>query len=358
MTTFESRAELVADNLNDLNLGRIIPPALDDLRAADERVAGQVQAVRDADKTPRTDEQFADLAGQIVSGKIKADTAIRRIAGAAGAKYMPGQPRRSRLDRLAAAVETAARAAEDRAEFSPAALRRSVVPEVRARLQAVADDMLSTMKAAPAIVRDKLAEVYSGSGYVTRYGQPSGMSGAMEWIAPGNDFRSVRPDHLQAVQELQASWSVLSPSSFDPLFWLGTGQVAQRNSMNEYTGGAAGAFEHFDPSLLLVGGDGIDYIAAGLRLDFLVAAGIVDDFDVLANPFDEDAEAYGDRVQRAAQFDMYINEKRHLRAIENGAVLVRDQEHHQDMQRRTEATQLDQVELFRRELLGSGRSNG
>lgn len=354
---FAARAEEVAFNLADLQIGRIVPPALDDLVAADERVAGQVQAVRDADTTPTGADALAALAGEVVAGKVKPETAIKRLNGAASLRTLPGNPRRSRVDLLAGHVETAARAAEDRPEWSPTSLRRSVVPEVRSRLQKVADDMLSTMNAAPAIVREKVGEVRDFSGYEIGYGQPGGMAGALDWIAPTGDLRAVDPDELKAVQRLQAAWSVLSPSSFDAFWWLGTGQAAQRDSMNEYVGAAGAAFDHFDPALLVVGGEAVDYVAAGLRLDYLVAAGIVTEFSVVADPFGDDVEEWRARVRRAEQFDLYINEKRHLRDI-NGAVLVRDQAHLQDMHARTETPRTGQVELFRRHLLGSGRVNG
>ncbi|PMC61246.1 hypothetical protein CJ204_11940 [Corynebacterium xerosis] len=109
MTThFTARATTVADSLAGLGLGSIVPPEYDHLAEADARVEDAVDRVR-AGLT--TDVDLDSLAADLVAGRIKPETAAKRLNTPAGARVS------NLLDR----VRSAAVAAEDRDEWTPTA---------------------------------------------------------------------------------------------------------------------------------------------------------------------------------------------------------------------------------------------
>lgn len=311
MTTFTARATVVADNLADLGLGAIVPPERDNLAAADARVEDAVAKVVNG---LAGEPDYPTLASQIVGGTLTPAKAAAKLTGPTGA----------RVQSLAAAVRAAAVAAADRPEWSPAALRRSVAPVVGQRLRQTADDMQDTLKALPAVVRDRLTAVTEGQ-YGTHYG-PFGsdqLAGALKWLTPNGDLSSVRPADLAAVQAAQAAWSWHNGAAdaFGPLYWLGTGTDASRNWSNEYTGAAGDAAATFTPALLLVDGEAVDYVAAGIPLTYAVAAGLVTEFAPIGDPFGDDSDEYTRRVERLTAFTEWRDAYRNLNLAEAGHLL-------------------------------------
>lgn len=343
MGTFTDRATEVAENLRYVGLGAFVPTAYDELAAADARVDDTVDRVR-AGLSPAVNVD--ELAADLVAGRIKPETAGKRLQAPAGA----------RVQSLLDAVRAAAVAAEDRPEFSPAALRRSVAPEVTARLQRTADDMLTTLAALPAVVRDHLTAVTEGDS--VHYGPlPSDqLAGALKWLAPSGDLAAVRPADLAAVQAAQAAWSwhASADNAFGPLYLLGTGVDASRNWSNEYTGAAGDAAATFAPALLLVGGDDVDYVAAGMPLTYLVAAELVTEFAPIGDPFGEDAGEYAARVERLTAFRTWRDAYRNLNMSEAshllGAPSSRDRAR---LRARLHKPKHLQVEAFRAEYAGA-----
>lgn len=339
MTThFTARATTVADNLNGLNLGAVVPTAYPTLAEADARVEAAVEKVVNG---LAGEPDYPTLAAALVDGSLTPAKAGAKLTGPTGA----------RVQNLAAAVRSAAVAAEDRDEFSPAALRASVVPIVRERLRQTADDMLSSIAGLPAVAKAKLAEVVD-TGYGPAYGPLTAdqLDGLLDVVAPGG-LSTVRPDDLAAVQRAQAAWSWWNGSAdaFGPLFWLGTGREVRRGwDTTEVTGDGATEAEQFDPAVLLVAGDAVDYVAAGVPLGFAVASGLVTEFDVVADPFGEDRDAYTERVERFTAFRAWRDAYRTLN-MSGAAGLIGgpDQRSRAALKRRAELPKLAQVEQFR-----------
>jgi hypothetical protein len=300
MTTFTRRSDAVTEHLADLGLGAFVPTAYDDLAAADRSVDDTVDRVR-AGLSPAVNVD--ELAADLVAGRLKPETAGKRLQAPAGA----------RVQSLLDAVRAAAVAAADRPEWSPAALRRGVAPVVGQRLRQTADDMLATVAALPAVVRDRLTAVTEGQ-YGTHYGplQSDALAGALKWLTPNGDLSSVRPADLAAASAADA---------FGPLYWLGTGVDASRNWSNEYIGAAGDAAATFAPALLLVDGDDVDLVAAGIPLTYAVAAGLVTEFAPIGDPFGGDHDVYTERVERARQFTEWRDAYRNLNMSEAGHLL-------------------------------------
>ncbi|AEK37658.1 hypothetical protein CVAR_2313 [Corynebacterium variabile DSM 44702] len=338
MSTFTTRATVVADNLAGLGLGSIVPTAYDEMSAADARVEAAVDRVR-AGLT--TDVDLDSLAADLVAGKVTPSAAGKKLMGPAGA----------RVSNLVEKVREHAVAAEDRDEWSPAALRRSCVEVVGQRLQRTAEDMLTSIEALPSVAKAKLAEVVDTS-YGPAYGPLTAdqLAGLLDVVAPGG-LSTVRPDQLAAVQRAQAAWSWWNGSAdaFGPLWYLSTGREVRRGwDTNDVTGDGAAEAEQFDPALLLVDGDAVDYVAAGVPLAFAVASGLVESFDVLADPFGEDAEAYQARVARLTALTQWRDSYRTLN-MSGAAGLIGgpDQRSRAALRRRAELPKLDQVAAFR-----------
>lgn len=342
MTThFTARATTVTAKLADLNLGAITPGAYGELSAADACVENAVAKVVNG---LAGEPDYPTLASQIVDGTLTPAKAGAKLTGPTGA----------RVQSLVAAVRAAAVAAEDRDEFSPAALRRSCVEVVRERLQRTAEDMLATIAGLPSVAKAKLAEVRQGYDGTTAYGPLTAdqLVGLLDVVAPGG-LSTVRPDQLAAVQAAQAAWSWWNTAhtAFEPLYWLGTSREVRRSwDTNDVTGDGAAEAGQFDPALLLVGGEAVDYVAAGVPLTYLVAAGLVTEFDVVADPFGtgEDAEAYRERVARVEQFRQWRDEYRD--SISSGAAGLLggpDRRSRDELKRRAELPKLDQVREFR-----------
>ena len=334
MTTFTDRATSVAENLRYLGLGVITPGAHDDLAAADRRVEDAVAKVVNG---LAGEPDYPTLAAALVDGSLTPAKAGAKLTGPTGA----------RVQSLVAAVRAAAVAAEDRAEFSPASLRRSVVPIVRARLKCTADDMLSSIAGLPGVARDHLTQVIEGD--TVHYG-PLGsdqLADALKWLTPNGDLSTVRPDQLAAVQAAQAAWSwhASADNAFDPLYWLGTGQTGTTTYSGDRVGAGAAEAEQFNPALLLVGGDDVDYVAAGIPLTYAVAAGLVTEFAPIADPYNDDADAYAARVDRARQFVEWRDEARDTAVAGAGHLMAREQ--FRALQRREGLNKLDQVAAFR-----------
>jgi hypothetical protein len=340
--TLIARADVVSDHLDDLGLGHIDVPNRADLDDADSQVEVHVDAVRDAETVPDVDA----LAADVVSGKIKPETAVKRLSSATSLKAAGG---RSRLDALLAATHRAAVAHLDRTEFSATSLRRSVVPEVRSRLQRVADDMITTMGAIPATVLGHLTQVVDGmNGSIYGPAPSNQTAGALQFLSPDGDLSRVRGSDLQATQDLITAWRWVNADPaplFDALYWLGMGRSVGRSSTNDLQGAGAEAAEQFRPEYLLVGGDDVDYLAAGIPIAWLVASGTVTEFDVLADPFGEDAEAYSARVERVAQFLRWRDEIRDVRNSGAGHLLTKEQVDRLEVRGRL--SKLRQVEVFR-----------
>ncbi|MGN0094477.1 MAG: hypothetical protein ACI38U_00270 [Corynebacterium sp.] len=340
--TFQTRAEAVSERLADLGLGHIEVPNLDELLSADTSVEEYVSRVRDAETAPDID----DLAVDIVSGKLKPETAVKRLSSAASLKNAGG---RSRLDQLVAATRRAAVAHVDRPELSVAALRRSVVPEIRTRLEATAAEMLNTMNAAPATVLGHLtAVVETGHGILYGPAPSDQVGGSLQFLSPDGDLSKVRGSDLAATQALIAAWRWVNtdPAQLFGAFWyLSTGQSLQRTYTNEFTGAGADEAENFRPEYLLVSGEAVDYVAAGIKLPFLVAAGYIETFDVLADPFGDDKDAYAERVERAQDFLRWRDAAR--RANNAGAGHLMSREQLAKMQARSRGSKLSQVQWFR-----------
>lgn len=340
--TFQSRAEAVSERLGGLGLGRIEVSSLPDLVDMDSQVQVHVDAVRDAETVPDID----DLARRVVAGSLKPTTAVSRLSSAASLKNAGG---RSRLDALVTATRRAAVAAVDRDEIAPSALRRAVVPEVRSRLEAKAAEMLATMEQCPSTVLGHLTAVVEGQTG-TSYGplQSHQTAGALRFLSPDGDLSKVRGSDLQATQELMAAWDWVHGDAaliFETLFWVGTGQDVQRTYMNELAGAGADEAENFHPAMLLVGGKDVDYIAAGIPIAWLVASGTLTEFDVLADPYNEHAEAYNERVERAEAFRNWRDEGRNTVTAGAGNLMPRDEL--VKLQARAGGSKLSQVERFR-----------
>lgn len=335
MGTFTSRAERVTASLADLGLGTITPTAYDDLGAADTRVEDAVERVRAG---LATDVDLDALAGDLVSGKIKPETAGKRLTAPAGARVS------NLLDRVRQHAVTA----EDRAEFAPASLRRSVVPVVRERLQRTADDMLSSIAGLPTVAKDHLTTVTEGDS--VHYGPLTAdqLAGLLDIVAPNGDLASVRPDDLQAVQRARSAWQWWNEAAgvtFDPLFWLGTGQTGTTTYSGDRVGAGAAEAEQFNPALLLVAGADVDYVAAGLKLPYLVADGLVTELKPLGDPYLDDAEAYRERVARAEQFREWRDEGRET--VLAGAAHLAGSANMRELRHRASLNKLDAVAAFR-----------
>lgn len=309
MTTFTARATTVTDHLAYLGIGAIVPSERDNLAEADARVEDAVAKVVNG---LAGEPDYPTLASQIVGGTLTPAKAAAKLTGPTGA----------RVQSLAAAVRAAAVAAEDRPEWSPAALRRGVAPEVTARLRQTADDMLATLAGLPEPCRDHLAAVYEGDS--VHYGPLTAdqLAGLLDVVAPGG-LSTVRPDDLAAVQRAQAAWSWWNEAAdaFGAFYWLGTGVDASRNWSNEYTGAAGDAAATFTSALLLVGGDAVDYVAAGIKLPYLVAAGLVTEFAPIGDPFGDDSDEYTRRVERLTAFTKWRDAYRNLNLSEAGHLL-------------------------------------
>ncbi|MGP5081558.1 hypothetical protein ACTXJ8_07075 [Corynebacterium variabile] len=345
MTTFTARATTVTDHLTDLNLGAFVPTAYDDLAAADARVEDAVDRVR-AGLSPSVD--LDSLAADLVAGRIKPETAGKRLQAPAGA----------RVSNLLDAVRAAAVAAEDRDEWTPTALRRSVAPEVTARLQRTAEDMLSSIEALPAPCRDHLAAVYEGDS--VHYGPLTAdqLDGLVDVIAPGRNMSTVSPTALAAVQRAQSAWNWHNEAAdaFGPLYWLGTGVDASRNWSNEYTGAAGDAAATFAPALLLVGGDDVDLVAAGIPLTYLVAAGLVTEFAPIGDPFGDDSDEYTRRVERLTAFTEWRDAYRNLNMSEAGHLLgAPNSRDRARLRARLDKPAHVQVEAFRADYVGAAK---
>lgn len=336
MGTFNDRATTVADHLVDLGLGRIEPPVADELAKADAKVDEHVERVRAG---LATDIDLDELAGDLVSGKIKPETAAKRLNAPAGA----------RVSNLVEKVRQHAVAAEDSPDYSPAALRRSCVDEVRARIQRTADDMLSSIAGLPGVARDHLTQVVDGQ-YGRLYGPAPAdqLTDLLDVVAPNGDLASVRPDDLQAVQRARSAWQWWNEAAgqcFDPLWWLGTGTASSTTYAGDRVGAGAAEAEQFDPALLLVAGADVDYIASGLKLPYLVADGLVTELKPLGDPYGDDADAYAARVDRARQFVEWRDEARDTAVAGAGHLMPREQ--FRGLQRRAELNKLDAVAAFR-----------
>lgn len=338
MGTFTDRATEVAENLRYLGLGVITPVAYDELAAADSRVENAVSKVVNG---LAGEPDYPTLASQIVAGDLTVAKAATKIAGPSGA----------RVQNLAAAVRTAAVAAEDRGEWSATALRRSVVPVVAERLQRTAEDMLSSIKALPEVCRDHLTAVTEGDS--VHYGplQADQLDGLLDVVAPGRDLGSVSPEALAAVQRARSSWqwwNQAAGDTFDPLFWLGTGLTGTATYSGDRVGAGAAEAEQFDPALLLVAGADVDYVAAGLKLPYLVASGLVTELKPIADPFNEDAAEYAERVARAAQFREWRDEGRET--VLAGAAHLAGSANMRELRQRARLNKLDAVAAFRCQL--------
>lgn len=341
MTTFTSRADEVTRRVGDLGLGAVVPTAYDDLAAADRSVEDAVDRVR-AGLSPAVD--LDELAADLVAGRIKPETAAKRLNAPAGARVS------NLLDR----VREHAVSGADRPEWTPTALRRSCVPIVRDRLQRTADDMLATLAGLPAVVKDHLSQVVeTDSGTIYGALTADAFADALSWIAPSGDLASVRPADLASVQAAQAAWSWWNEAhtAFEPLYWLGTGREVRRGwDTNDVTGDGATEAKTFDPAVLLVSGEAVDYVAAGVPLAFAVAAGLIESFDVVADPFGtgEDAEAYQARVDRFAAYRQWVGEARET--VNAGAAHLAGRDRMDELKRRAELPALDAVEQFRAQL--------
>ena len=242
-------------------------------------------------------------------------------------------------------------AAEDSPDYSPAALRRSCVEVVRERLKRTAEDMLATIAALPPVARDHLTQVVDGQ-YGRLYGPAPAdqLVGLLDVVAPGGDLATVPPDQLKAVQAARRAWQWWDEAdrSFDALYYLGTGQTGTTNFSGERQGAGAREADSFSPALLVLDGEDLDYTAAGLKLPYLVAAGYVETFDVLADPYGEDAAAFAERVKRVETFNAWKYAYRDsatagvLGLLGGPSRVTRD-----ELRRRPELDKLTQVERFR-----------
>lgn len=335
MGTFTDRATSVAENLRYLGLGVITPGAYDELAAADSRVEDAVSKVVNG---LAGEPDYPTLASKIVAGDLTPAKAATKIAGPSG----------ERVQNLAAAVRTAAVAAEDRDSWSPASLRRSVAPEVTARLQRTADDMLTTLAGLPTVARDHLTQVTEGDS--VHYGPLTAdqLAGLLDIVAPNGDLASVRPDDLQAVQKARSAWQWWNEAAgqcFDPLWWLGTGLTGTITYAGDRVGAGTAEAETFDPALLLVDGEAVDYAAAGLKLPYLVASGLVTEFHPLGDPYGDDADAYAARVDRARQFVEWRDEGRET--VLAGAAHLAGSSNMRELRQRARLNKLDAVAAFR-----------
>lgn len=344
MTThFTRRADAVTEQLADLNLGVIVPPARDDLAAADFTTDELVGKIADG-LAPAVD--LDSLAVDLVSGKVTPSTAGKKLMG----------PTKAKLDAFVEKVREHALADADRPEWAPAALRASVVPIVKDRLAGAAQDMLDTVAGLPPVVKDRLAEVVDTS-YGPTYGAclaADKFADALKWIAPTGDLATVHPASLAAVQQAVRAWGWYAAADpFPSLWWLCTGRVPQVTSSftsTGYVGEAAGPGETFSTALLLVEGEAVDYVAAGVNLPFLVAAGYVDHFAPLTTPFGtgEDAEAYQARVERFTAYRQWVGEARET--VNAGAAHLAGRDRMDELKRRAALPGLDAVEQFRAQL--------
>ncbi|MGP5929101.1 hypothetical protein [Corynebacterium glyciniphilum] len=346
MTRFIDRATTVTDHLADLNLGAFVPTAYDDLAAADRSIEDAVAKVVNG---LAGEPDYPTLASQIVGGTLTPAKAAAKLTGPTGA----------RVQSLAAAVRSAAVAAEDRDEWTPTALRRSVAPEVTARLQRTADDMLTTLAGLPAVVKDHLTAV-TETAYGPIYGpaQSDALAPALKWLTPSGDLGAVRPDDLGAIQRAQAAWSWWNEAAdaFGPLYWLGTGVDASRNWSNEWTGAAGDAADHFHPAVLLLAGADVDYVAAGIPLTYLVAAGLVTEFTPIGDPFGDDAGEYAARVERLTAFTEWRDAYRNLNMSEAGHLLgAPNSRDRARLRARAEKPAHVQVEAFRADYVGAAK---
>jgi hypothetical protein len=333
-SNFTSRAERVTASLADLGLGAVVPGAYDDLVAADRSVDELVDRTRAGLVTP---VDLDELAADLVAGKIKPETAGKRLTAPAGARVS------NLLDR----VRTAAVADADRAEWTPTALRRSVVPVVAERLKRTADDMLASIAGLPTVAKDHLTQVTEGD--TVHYGPLTAdqLAGLLDTVAPGRDLSSVSPDALAAVQRARSAWSwwQTAGDAFDAFYHLGTGQTGTTTYAGDRVGAGAVEADRYDPALLLLSGDDVDYVAAGLKLPYLVASGLVTELKPLADPYGDDAEAYRARVDRARQFVEWVGEARDT--VQAGAAHLVGSEHMHALRQRARLNKLDAVAAYR-----------
>ncbi|WP_145940832.1 hypothetical protein [Corynebacterium glyciniphilum] len=340
-TSFQQRADEVAEGLEALALGPIQAPATPELIAADVEVEKIVEKVRGSLASV---PDYAGIASKIVDGTHTPAQAAKTLVAPAPAK----------VDKLCAEVERTARATADRDEWSVPNLARSCAPIVRDRMVALADEMSESLAKLPQVVKDHLTQ-RSGNGYGETLGPLTAdpFAAAIQVIAPGGNVSGVRGADLDAVRRASAAFRWLqADDTFNGWWYLAHGEFSAdvysgMGAQVKYKSGAETAQADYVPELLLLDGDDVLFAAAGVKLAPAMAAGLVGELKPISDPFGDggDAEEYARRRRRAREFLNWRNEW--TIAVEVEAAYLMDAARQAELKSRLSAPPLRAVEMFR-----------
>lgn len=277
----------------------VMPPAAAELVRADEQIDEKATELKGA-LSGHSPEELAEFGWKVARGELRAETVRSRIGfGGDLASAVWGQdsitdsathnrrnfavPAQTRRGMVVDGAIAAWRADADRGEWSDAALRKSCFPELKAVLQWWGRELVESWSELPENVK---------------VSKRSARSRDLRGIAADLDIDTISGVELEARRRCQAAWSNFDQLDLGfALQFLSGGVHAVRSDR----------FTLPRIELLLLGAEGAARLAAGYALHDLVVDDLVEEFDVIADPFGEDSDQFQERLAAFNRVDEWKN---------------------------------------------------